>query len=266
MSQPRPTKSPHQNKSTPWRNTRKRRPEKHWIWGHHAVETALQNPDRKLKRLMVYPDVLEQLQPLLDTMDLPPAIKACPKAEIDGLLPDGAVHQGYALECSPAPSLTLDQLFQRKLETRRLLVALDQVTDPHNVGAIWRSAAAFGAGGMIMTDRHSPQETGGLAKTACGGLEIVPSVRVGNLSDSLEKLKARDYQIIGLAGEAETRLSGLDPSALNVLVLGAEGSGMRQRTRETCSTLVRLPTREPISHLNVSNAAAVALYALSSDA
>lgn len=257
-----PNRGANQGQSQDWRNQRKRRPEKHWLWGHHAVEMALKNPLRKAKRLLVYPDLLEALEPILDQLDIPPAIKAATKPEIDGVLPDGAVHQGYALECNPHPSLTLDELYQRKLETRRLLVALDQVTDPHNVGAIWRSAAAFGAGGMIMTDRHSPQETGVMAKTACGALEVVPPVRVGNLSDTLEKLKTRDYRLIGLAGEVKTLLPALEEHPLNILVLGAEGTGMRQRTRETCSVLVKLPTQPPIEHLNVSNAAAIALYAL----
>ncbi len=244
--------------------SKKRRPTKHWIWGHHAVAAALANPARKSKRLLVYPDLLPGLMPQLDAMEIPPAISEARKADIDGLLPEGAVHQGYALECNPRPELSLGQYLALPQEQRRLLVALDQVTDPHNVGAIWRSAAAFGASGLLLTERHAPNETGVLAKTACGGLEVVPPVRVRNLSDSLESLAEKGYRILGLAGEAETRINELEPAELNVLVLGAEGEGMRQRTRQTCTRLVRLPTRPPIEHLNVSNAAAIALYALAS--
>lgn len=244
--------------------SKKRRPTKHWIWGLHAVEAALRNPDRKVKRLLAYPDLLPNLQAVLDEMDIPPAVSEALKADIDGLLPEGAVHQGYALECNPRPELTLGQFLAKPKEQRRLLVALDQVTDPHNVGAIWRSAAAFGAAGLLLTERHAPNETGVLAKTACGGLEVVPPVRVRNLSDSLEALQEKGYRVLGLAGEAETRLNALEPAELNVLVLGAEGDGMRQRTRQTCDQLVRLPTQPPIDHLNVSNAAAIALYALAS--
>ncbi len=244
--------------------SKKRRPAKHWIWGHHAVVAALANPERKSKRLLVYPDLLPDLLPILDAMDIPPAITEVRKADIDGMLPEGAVHQGYALECNLRPELSLGQFLAQPQDQRRLLVALDQVTDPHNVGAIWRSAAAFGASGLLLTERHAPNETGVLAKTACGGLEVVPPVRVRNLSDSLESLIDKGYRVLGLAGEVETRLNDLEPADLNVLVLGAEGEGMRQRTRQTCTTLVRLPTRPPIEHLNVSNAAAIALYALSS--
>ena len=182
--------------------------------------------------------------------------------EITDALPDGAVHQGLAMHAAPLPELDLADILESN--SKAPLLFLDQVSDPHNVGAILRSAAAFGAAAVIVQDRHAPQVTGVLAKSASGALEVTPIIRVTNLSRALEETADAGYFRIGLAGEAELNLGQHTPSDKIVLVLGAEGPGMRRLTREKCDQLVKLPTREPISSLNVSNAAAVALYALTS--
>jgi 23S rRNA (guanosine2251-2'-O)-methyltransferase len=187
--------------------------------------------------------------------------------ELDSLLPEGSVHQGLAVQAEPLSPPALDQVLTD--ETNRTappLIFLDQVSDPHNVGAILRSAAAFGAAALIVQDRHAPPITGTLAKTASGAVEHVPIIRVTNLSRALEVAERSGYFRIGLAGEAIETLSSYSIPNKVALVLGAEGPGLRRLTREKCDVLLRLPTQEPISSLNVSNAAAVALFALTAKA
>ena len=182
--------------------------------------------------------------------------------DLGRLVPSDAPHQGVVIEVEPLEDAWLDDVLAEAPE-RAVLLVLDQVTDPHNVGAILRSAAAFGAVGIVTQDRHSPPESGALAKAASGALERVPWVRVVNLARTLEQIGEAGFWRIGLAGEAEADLkSALGPSKV-ALVLGAEGPGMRQNTREHCDALARLPITDSIESLNVSNAAAVALYAAS---
>ena len=170
------------------------------------------------------------------------------------LSPD-AVHQGLLAEADPLPARTLADL-----PAARLVLALDQITDPHNVGAILRTAAAFAVGAVVTTARYSPEATGVLAKSASGALEWVPIVLVTNLARGLEELKERTFQVIGLDGEAPDDLSALPLAPPLALVLGAEGTGLRQKTRATCDRLARLSLPGAVKSLNVSNAAAVALY------
>ena len=177
-------------------------------------------------------------------------------------VPHDAPHQGVVIEVEPLEEVWLDELMTRADE-RAVLLALDQVTDPHNVGAILRSAAAFGAIGIVTQDRHSPPESGALAKAASGALERVPWARVVNLARALEEIGEAGFWRIGLAGDAATELKdALGPQRV-ALVLGAEGPGLRPNTREHCDVLARLPISDAIESLNVSNAAAVALYAAS---
>jgi 23S rRNA (guanosine2251-2'-O)-methyltransferase len=183
-------------------------------------------------------------------------------ADLGRLVPHDAPHQGVVIETEPLEDVWLDDVLGDSPE-RAVLLVLDQVTDPHNVGAILRSAAAFGAVGIVTQDRHSPPESGALAKAASGALERVPWVRVVNLARALEEIGEAGFWRIGLAGEAEMGLKDALGSPRVALVLGAEGPGMRQNTREHCDALARLPIGDAIESLNVSNAAAVALYAAS---
>ena len=184
-------------------------------------------------------------------------------ADLGRLVPNDAPHQGVVIEAEPLDEVWLDDLLQGTGE-RAVLLVLDQVTDPHNVGAILRSAAAFGAVGIVTQDRHSPPESGVVAKAASGALERVPWARVVNLARALEDIAEGGFWRIGLAGDAEVQIKdALGPQRV-ALVLGAEGAGLRPNTREHCDALACLPITDAVESLNVSNAAAVALYAASS--
>ena len=194
-------------------------------------------------------------------MDLP--VTLADVADLGRLVPNDAPHQGVVIEAEPLDEVWLDDLLQGTGE-REVLLVLDQVTDPHNVGAILRSAAAFGAVGIVTQDRHSPPESGVVAKAASGALERVPWARVVNLARALEDIAEGGFWRIGLAGDAEVQIKdALGPQRV-ALVLGAEGAGLRPNTREHCDALACLPITDAVESLNVSNAAAVALYAASS--
>ena len=227
-----------------------------WIWGTHAATAALLNPMRKVTRWVA----TEEMAVIAAAGDVPlPQI--LPRAEIDRLLPPGAVHQGIAVLAKPLKPAVIEDLLEIEAETA-VAVALDQVTDPHNIGAVMRSAAAFGAAAVIVPERNAPEITGTLAKSASGAVEHVPLIRAGNLVRALERLKQGGWWVVGLAGEAERTLAEQKMTGRIVLVLGSEGDGMRRLTRETCDLVARLPTAGPVASLNVSNAAAVALYEL----
>lgn len=226
-----------------------------WLYGVHAVRAALDNPQRRHKRLLVTQAGAESLGKTESYTFIEPADRRA----IEAVLPPGAVHQGVALLSDPLPEVALDEILA-VLPEQAILVALDQVTDPQNIGAVLRSAAAFGAAAVILPEHGAPDTTGALAKAASGALELVPLVRVVNLAQSLDQCKAVGCWTVGLAGEADALLSDVDLKGRSVLVLGAEGPGLRRLTREKCDFLVKLPTGGPIAHLNVSNAAAVSLY------
>lgn len=233
------------------------------LWGIHAVREAWLNPRRKCFRLWVTDAAGKALAGAMAAAALEgierPRPETVERSELDRLLPPHSVHQGAVLDASPLPEPQLHSVLKAAGESG-LIVVLDQVTDPHNVGAILRSAAAFGAGAVIMTERNAPPVTGVLAKSASGAVERVPLVRVPNLARAMNDIQEAGFWCIGLAGEAERDLGSLDLSGKTALVLGAEGEGMRRLTRETCDELARLPTDEAMDSLNVSNAAAVALY------
>lgn len=231
------------------------------LFGRHPLSAALANPRRTVHRLMATEAAAPALADLCAAANRAlPAIEMLAKADLDALLPAGAVHQGMAAQVAPLPAPSLASVLARP--DRPVVVFLDQVTDPHNVGAILRSAAAFEAGAVVVPDRHAPDETGTLAKAACGALETVPLVRINNLARALADAKAAGYWVAGLDGSAPITLAAAGLTGPIGLVLGAEGSGLRRLTREACDHLVRLPMASAMESLNVSNAAAVALYEL----
>lgn len=234
------------------------------LHGLHAVRAAWLNPERTCRRLLATPAGLEGLADALAaaaSRKLPrPAPETVDRAALDRML-GGAVHQGVALDAAPLQPMDLDDIGRAAdgAASARVVV-LDQVTDPHNVGAVLRSAAAFGALAVIVTERHAPEVTGTLAKAASGAVEHVGLVRVGNLAQALDRLRDWGFWTVGLAEDGDRTLADAAPTGRIALVLGAEGGGLRRLTRERCDLLVRLPTEGPIASLNVSNAAAVALY------
>jgi 23S rRNA (guanosine2251-2'-O)-methyltransferase len=227
------------------------------LWGKHAVAAALGNPDRKVVKAWATREAA-------DSMNFPKdiALTLADVADLGRLVPGDAPHQGLVIEVEALDDIWLDGILAEASE-RALLLVLDQVTDPHNVGAILRSAAAFGAIAIVTQDRHSPPESGVIAKAASGALERVPWARVVNLARALEDIGEAGFWRIGLTGDADVDLREALGSPRVALVLGAEGSGLRPNTREHCDALARLPISGAIESLNVSNAAAVALYAAS---
>jgi 23S rRNA (guanosine2251-2'-O)-methyltransferase len=236
----------------------------HLLYGVHAVEMAWLNPDRRCRRLYATFVAAQAFKPTLDkaaSLGLQrPQPLVVERDAIEKLPPAGAVHQGLVLDAEPLAETNLDDILIRTGDAPALLVLLDQVTDPHNVGAILRSAAAFGAAGLIVQSRHAPEVTGVLAKAASGAVEIVPIVRETNLSRAIVQLRDAGFQVIGLDETGSMPLSGIPDSARTVLALGAEGAGLRRLVAESCDLLAALPTRPPIGSLNVSNAASVGLY------
>ena len=227
------------------------------FWGKHAVAAALDNPERKVVRAW---STHEAAKFMNFPGDVP--VTYADVADLGRLVPNDAPHQGVVIEVAPLEDMWLGDLLSEAPDKAVLLV-LDQVTDPHNVGAIMRSAAAFGAIGIVTQDRHSPSEGGVLAKAASGALERVPWSRVVNLNRALEEIAEAGFWRIGLAGDSKTELKdALGPQRV-ALVLGAEGPGMRQNVRDHCDSVARLPISDAVESLNVSNAAAIALYAAS---
>lgn len=226
------------------------------LWGRHAVEAALLNPDRRHRKLWATREGVESLAGELPA-DFP--VEWAQGADLARLVARDAPHQGLVLECEPLEDVFLADVLEG--DPARPVVVLDQVTDPHNVGAIMRSAAAFGACAIVTQDRHAPVESGTLAKSASGALEVLPWVRVVNLARALEEIAEAGYWRIGLDGAAQATLADALPTGPVALVLGAEGDGMRHNITQHCDAIAKLPINEAMESLNVSNAAAVALYA-----
>ena len=224
------------------------------LYGLHTVRAAIDNPRRRIHRLLATRNALARLEIDQDAA-LAFALEIVEPRLLDKLLGGDAVHQGAMIEAEPLRPKPLDQLGETKL-----VLVLDQVTDPHNVGAIMRSAVAFGAGALITTSRHSPSESGVLAKAASGALEHIDHIEVRNLADAIGELHAAGFQSVGLDSEGPAELEDTISGGRVALVLGAEGKGLRQKTRETVTALARLDLPGPIRSLNVSNATAVALY------
>ncbi|MER8448189.1 23S rRNA (guanosine(2251)-2'-O)-methyltransferase RlmB [Mesorhizobium sp. M1066] len=224
------------------------------LYGLHTVRAALDNPRRKIRKMLVTRNAAERLE-IADLAALPFKTELVEPRDIDKITGSDAVHQGVLIEAEPLKAKRLDALGDAKL-----VLVLDQITDPHNVGAILRSAVAFGAGALITTARHSPQESGVLAKSASGALEHIDQIEVKNLADALGQLHEAGFRTIGLDSDAPAELEKSFAGEKIALVLGAEGKGLRQKTRETVTTLARLDMPGAIHSLNVSNAAAISLY------
>ncbi|MGV1751740.1 TrmH family RNA methyltransferase [Agrobacterium sp. CG674] len=230
-------------------------PDQVHLYGLHTVRAALANKERQIIKLSVTLNALARLE-IGSAEEQPFPVEMVSPQDIDKILGPDAIHQGVMLETRPLPAKKLGAL-----KSSPLILVLDQVTDPHNVGAIMRSAVAFNAGAVITTMRHSPTESGVLAKSASGALEMIPYIQITNLADALAELHKLGFTSIGLDSEGPAPLEGTFQGEKIALVLGAEGKGLRQKTRETVSLLARLDMPGEIKSLNVSNAAAIALYA-----
>ncbi len=246
-----------------------------WLYGIHACLSALANPQRTIRRIVVATQNVDELEiPVCDAAnaaeafdDGTDALRTRPKIEwrdrreLDALLPYDAVHQGICIDAAPLPIPVIEDIVESAANTpSACVVVLDQATDPRNIGAVMRTAAAFGALGVIVQDKHTPGITGSLAKAASGAVERLPLVRVTNLARTLAQLKAAEFWCVGFDGHASDSLSAKTLRGRNAVVLGAEGAGLRRLTRETCDLLVKIPITEAVESLNLSNAAAIALY------
>ena len=244
----RPT-HPRKNDSSPHQN---------WIWGAHAVKAALENPKRTLHTLHYSDKALGRLKLDAEALERKLTLTPTHPGDIDQLLPEGAVHQGLALSCAPLPDTELEAVANI---AKGLIIVLDQITDPHNVGAIFRLAAAFDAKAVVMQSRHAPPLMGATAKVAVGTIETVPHVLVTNIANTLLALQDKAWRVTGLAGEADISLQQAFVNAeAEVVVMGAEGPGLRKRVRDCCDQLAKIPMPGNAESLNVSTAAAIALY------
>ena len=231
------------------------------LYGRHAVAAALTNPNRPATLLMATPNALKGLdRPLVEQARCP--VQTVSPAALDALVGADARHQGLVLTAGPLPAVDMDSLAPRP-DAADVVLVLDQVTDPHNVGACLRSAAAFGARALVTQKRHAPPESGPLAKAASGALEVVPWVRATNLTAALDRLADMGYWRLGLAGDAPATLGQADLTGHIAIVMGSEGRGLRPLVARHCDLMARIPITELAESLNVSNAAAVALYAVS---
>jgi 23S rRNA (guanosine2251-2'-O)-methyltransferase len=230
-----------------------------WLYGLHAVQAALANPRRKLGRAVLTPRAIETLgSKLLSRVQ----VETTDPGAIDRLLPPGAVHQGAALEAWPLKPRDLDEILTGPADGRRVVLVLDQLSDPHNVGAVLRSAAAFGVSAVIVQDRHAPPQSGALAKAASGALDLIPYIEVVNIARALDDLAERGFWRIALVSDGEQGLAEAIPAGDVALVLGSEGAGIRRLVREHCEASAFIPIGKVMESLNVSNAAAIALYEL----
>lgn len=246
-----PAKAGHRNQQRPGRGRHDNGVVR--IFGIHAAAAALANPRRTIRAVHATPNAAARIA--LDPCRGPKEIRQVTPKDLDRMLGDNAVHQGILVEADPLPPLALGDLPEA-----RLLLVLDQITDPHNVGAILRSAAAFGVDGLVMTAHHSPPLDGALAKAASGGLEHVPIVLVPNLARALAEAGELGFTRFGLDSEASAMLDEMPTPERVALVLGAEDRGLRRLTTEHCDAICALRTVGPVASLNVSNAAAIALY------
>lgn len=244
-------------KHSPWQGHRGAPAPGLWLYGHHAVQAALANPRRSLKRAVLTERAAEALgQKALSRV----RTEIADGDAVSRLLPQGAVHQGVALQCDPLPHGDLADIPAAAPGKRRIVVVLDQISDPQNAGAVLRSAAAFGVVAVIVQDRNAPPESGALAKAASGALDIVPYLTVVNIARTLKELAELGFWRVALTGDGEQPLKQAVSEGDIALVLGSEGSGIRRLVRENCDVAAFVPIDSEMESLNVSNAAAIALY------
>jgi 23S rRNA (guanosine2251-2'-O)-methyltransferase len=258
-SRPAGTKKSHPARSAGHRSAAKPDPDILWLYGLHAVAAALRNPERQKLQLLATSSAAITLAGQVKIPE--PAVEIKDTQQIARLLPAGAVHQGLALRVRSLAEPNLEDVCPRQQGgAPNLVVVLDQLTDPQNVGAVLRSCAAFGVTAVVLTGRHAPPASGVLAKAASGALDMVPVVRVINLARALEQLAELGYWRVGLDSEANQPIAEIDLSGNIAIVLGAEGAGLRQLTSRKCDFLARIPASGKLASLNVSNAAAIILY------
>lgn len=232
------------------------------LYGRHAVFAALENPQRKIKKVVCTNENAAEIRRAFP--HIVPVV--ADKKDLDKAVGREAVHQGYILYTEALEGLSLEELCIRSANSNKVSVLiLDQVTDPQNIGAIVRSAAAFGAMAVIVQDKNSPKESGAMAKAAAGTLEIVPVIRTANLSRAIEILKKNGFWVVGMDGYAKQTIDQLDKNNKLAVVMGSEGAGMRRLVEENCDYTIRLPISDKVESLNVSTAAAIVLYELGKD-
>jgi 23S rRNA (guanosine2251-2'-O)-methyltransferase len=232
-----------------------------WLYGLHTIAAALSNPARRCHRILLTDEAADALSAALarsNAMERP-RTETVSRGDLDKILSDSAVHQGAAILVDPLPTPNLGEILARS-EPGTIVMLLDQPSDPRNVGAILRSAAAFGVACVIVPDRHAPEATPVLAKAASGALDRIPFVRAGNFAQLMDEMKASGFWFVGLAADAELPLSEVDAFDRTALVIGAEGKGLRRLTAEKCDILAKIPISGDIGSLNMSAAAAIALY------
>ena len=232
------------------------------LYGRHAVFSALANPKRRINRVLTCRENFAELKNWCETHHIDDTkIKVVERSEFAKILPADAVHQGFALYCAPLPNFSLEEICEMAATKDSCTVlVLDQVTDPQNIGAIIRSCAAFGALALILQDKNSPCETAAMAKASAGTIDILPVCRVTNLSRALEQLKQNGFWTIGMDGYAKDTIDKVNKSGKNAVIMGSEGKGMRRLIEENCDITVKLPIDPRVESLNVSTAAAIALY------
>lgn len=233
-----------------------------WLHGAHAVLAAVANPCRCCHRLMALPEAVDRLAAAVAAAPRSrPPVETVDRAALRSVLAADAVHQGMAVLVDPLPTIAIDEVLAADDNTTAgAVVVLDQVSDPRNLGAVLRAAAAFAATAVVVQDRHSPPAAGALAKAASGALETVPLVRVGNIARTLRTAQAAGYWCVGFDPSATTSLAEADLSGRLILVFGSEGRGLRRLVRDTCDTTVRIPIAPSVDSLNVATAVAIALY------
>lgn len=236
------------------------------LYGRHAVFAALANPERQINKILTVRENAEELkQHCRQHGRDPQAVMIVDRGDINKILPFEAVHQGYAVYCRPLEGYSIEKIcdMSQEVENCHVLI-LDQVTDPQNIGAIIRSCTAFNTLALILQDKNSPEETGSMAKASAGTIDLLPICRVTNLSRAIDQLKKAGFWTIGMDGEAKQELAAVNKTGKNAIIMGSEGKGMRRLIEENCDITVKLPINPAVESLNVSTAAAIALYEISS--